>query len=110
MRHTLTLLPAAVVFAAVVLVAASCNSSGNKKPPPKTGNVLSAAPGNGAVVISLGAQDGLRSGQALPVTRGGKLISEIILHQVSAKQAVGTPYGPASNSVIRAGDVVIVPE
>lgn len=106
-------LTSALLLAAFFLTA-SCNGmsslTGNDTPPPKVGRVLSASSGNGPIVISLGSRDGVKSGQAFPVTRNGKLVTQIIIHEVRDAQAAGTAYGLASNGSVRAGDMVIVPQ
>ncbi len=103
MRHTITLL-----MAAIVLTACSGLSGGNDKPKPKYGRVLAAAGGSGAVVVSLGTKDGVRSGQALPITRDGKVVGEIIIHEARESQSVGTPYGQSTSGTIRVGDMAVL--
>ena len=102
-------LTTALVLVALVLTAACSGARTQPETacePPPAGQVLSACDPAGSVVISLGTLDGVRPGDTLLVSRGGTVVSSLIIHQVTDSQAAGTVVGGAAQGAIRPGDQV----
>jgi hypothetical protein len=70
--------------------------------PPHSGKVLSVN-GTSAVVVSLGAEDGVRPGFLYMVSRGGTYIGDLQIDDVQSKKSAGFVVGSAK-SPIQAGD------
>lgn len=105
MRLTLTL-----VLAGLLLTTSCASGSSGSTPAceaPLTGQVVGVCDGAGTVVISLGAKDGVRPGDTLDVTREGRRVTTIIIHEVKDTQAVGTATGVSEQGGALPGDKVM---
>ena len=70
--------------------------------PPHSGKVLSVN-GSSAVVVSLGAEDGVRPGFLYMVSRGGTYIGDLQIDDVQSKKSAGFVVGDTKGP-IQAGD------
>ena len=104
--RTLALLVLVGAFWTPGCSSACCKEAAEGKAPPM-GRVLTTCGEGGAIVVSMGTQDGVRPGSVLYITRGGSVVGTMIVHSANQNQAAGTPYGDATRSSIQPGDAVL---
>lgn len=75
--------------------------------PQHMGRILAARGGDNVYVISLGAEDGVKTGFRYTVSRGDQYVATIQIREVQSKQAAGFSVKDIEKSGIQQGDVVI---
>lgn len=74
--------------------------------PDLLGQVIAVAPEGGLAIISLGAEDGVKRGYRLTVSRGRDYVGELEITRVEAKQAAGRINQAFAKGKIQRGDRV----
>ena len=74
--------------------------------PPHAGQVLSANSSANVVVISLGAEDGVKPGFTYMVSRGSNFVADIQIDDVQAKKSSGFVLRDRSSGDVQVGDRV----
>ena len=74
--------------------------------PDLLGQVIAVAPEGDLAIISLGAEDGVKRGFRLTISRGQKFVGELEITRVEAKQAAGRVNPTLSAGPIQRGDRV----
>ena len=77
---------------------------GGSEQPWQTAKVLAADNGANIVVVSLGAEDGVKEGFKYTLSRGNQYVATVQITNVQAKQAAGKVLTGMSKSPVQAGD------
>ena len=74
--------------------------------PSQQGRVLAADGGANVVVISLGAEDGVKEGFEYRVSRGSNYVGRIRITNVESKKSAGRSIMDLQKSPIQPGDLI----
>jgi predicted nucleic acid-binding Zn-ribbon protein len=96
-----------VTFAYNAIIKANPSIKSDIEQPSLTGKVLAADNAENIVVISLGAEDGVKEGFRYTLSRGTNYVATIQITNVQAKQAAGKVMSGMSKSAVAPGDDVM---
>jgi len=77
-----------------------------RSPPFQAGRVLDADDDVNAIVINLGADDGVEEGFRFTVSRSARYVAELVITHVEKERAIGRTLARLSKEPVRVGDDV----